>query len=238
MYQPQIRGPNPHLARFRLILEERKASRPCDSMSINLATEYLKNLLEPIISMPDDHPVPHVYLVTVIQFNTFYGILQNKQMLETMLSWIGARKSEGEPPRTISKADEVPFPGQSTLAPKKSGPFDPSNHLAPSLLQLTVEHQTWIDALPFPNLRDNLIMCSDIFDHYEFVGDGIGDLIDRTSLPRHKTLASDPFCAGLNGSIVGPRDTGAPAQAGGGLILWGDPSKRESWELSADFVAR
>ncbi|KAK4198614.1 hypothetical protein QBC40DRAFT_90896 [Triangularia verruculosa] len=43
--------------------------------------------------------------------------------------------------------------------------------LRPTPLQQRVPHKGWIDSVPFPRLRDNLIMYQDVYDTAEFYSD-------------------------------------------------------------------
>ncbi|KAK0742458.1 hypothetical protein B0T21DRAFT_382059 [Apiosordaria backusii] len=43
--------------------------------------------------------------------------------------------------------------------------------LRPTPLQKSVPHDSWIDSIPFPKLRDNLIMHQDVYDTTEFYND-------------------------------------------------------------------
>ncbi|KAK0673035.1 hypothetical protein QBC41DRAFT_152809 [Cercophora samala] len=43
--------------------------------------------------------------------------------------------------------------------------------LRPTPLQRSVPHDSWIDSVPFPKLRDNLIMYRDVYDTTEFYND-------------------------------------------------------------------
>ncbi|KAK4176418.1 hypothetical protein QBC36DRAFT_352326 [Triangularia setosa] len=43
--------------------------------------------------------------------------------------------------------------------------------LRPTPLQKSVPHDSWIDSVPFPKLRDNLIMYQDVYNTAEFYND-------------------------------------------------------------------
>ncbi|EHK48610.1 hypothetical protein TRIATDRAFT_214714 [Trichoderma atroviride IMI 206040] len=103
-------------------------------------------------------------------------------------------------------------------------------NLAPTSLQLSHPHSSWIDVFPFPEMRDNLIRYEGYFSHAEFLTDLLGNLIScmdgACDLPRKWTNA-------LPGSKNGDD---APDRRG--LILWGEPYQRESWEVTPGFLRK
>ena len=63
-----------------------------------------------------------------------------------------------------------------TTVPGKSTPQPPSipSPLHPTAIQLTTIHPRWIDRIPFPRMRDNLITLTGIVDEEEFLRDMFG----------------------------------------------------------------
>ncbi|KAL2203792.1 hypothetical protein CC79DRAFT_1311774 [Sarocladium strictum] len=83
----------------------------------------------------------------------------------------------------------------------------PAN-LFPTPIQQRIPHSNWINAIPFPQMRDNLIIWHDSFDHAEFLIDLIeGEACDVTVRWR-------------------------------GAIIWGQPYLMESWEFTAQFLRK
>lgn len=116
------------------------------------------------------------------------------------------------------------------------GVFRPADHqtippwLQPTQLQMNSPHATWIDALPFPGLRDILIRRQRYFNHIHFLEDLIGDIVH--TVPVYET--------GRGGNT---RSSTTQVDAhispnGNGLILWGEPYLKESWEVTPHFLSR
>lgn len=84
------------------------------------------------------------------------------------------------------------------------------SHLAPTALQKTVKHHPWIDLLPFPKLRDNILqgLQSGQLDEDRLVDDLLCHFIDS---------------AGTQTSS---------------LIIWGNSWDMSGWELSQEFLAK
>ncbi|KAL6803133.1 hypothetical protein GGI42DRAFT_342497 [Trichoderma sp. SZMC 28013] len=84
--------------------------------------------------------------------------------------------------------------------------------LAPTALQRSVPHHPWIDILPYPQMRDNLLRL-------EF---GVSTMMEK------RQYDADSLCHWMVGL-----DT---CQKESGLILWGDPWDLASWEVTAEFL--
>jgi hypothetical protein len=89
----------------------------------------------------------------------------------------------------------------------------PPNAAPPALqatdLQRTVPHELWIDTIPYPVLRDNIIRNQDEINVDALCDDFVGGMYD-----------------GL--SEIGSR----------GLILWGEPWSGDGWEISEGFARK
>lgn len=81
-------------------------------------------------------------------------------------------------------------------------------HLRPTQLQRQVPHHPWLDLLPFPAVRDNIL--------------SLGEDYDDTS-----------FCLDIVEICTVSADGG-----GTGLIVWGEPSNPSNWEASADLLSK
>ncbi|CAH0057235.1 unnamed protein product [Clonostachys solani] len=164
-------------------------------------------------------------LLNLVNYNTFRGLFINKALLATL--------SEHFPPGSNTAVNIMKgLPGQATVFP--SSPDIPTS-LVPTRQQMRVPHATWMDFIPFPQMRDNLIRHNEEFDHRQFIRDMVGDLLDelyflrpsvKTS-PRgiHKITLQD----GLDDQITTTRN---------GLIIWGDPHIQDSWEATPGFFER
>ncbi|KAL3440207.1 hypothetical protein BJX65DRAFT_290965 [Aspergillus insuetus] len=88
--------------------------------------------------------------------------------------------------------------------------------LRPTAVQLSTPHHPWLDLIPFPQLRDNLIL--------------IGDALDDTQLC---------FDMSGRGTAAGVPDKRL-GDAGGetGVIVWRDPWDPSGWEVTETFLRR
>lgn len=100
-------------------------------------------------------------------------------------------------------------------------PSTPPPSFSPTPLQRATKHRFWIDSIPCPQLRDNLI---------------------RATTPALATGASNPgvpfdeddFCDDICGGLYDGFDDCATR----GLLVWGDPWLVESWEVTPGFAAK
>ena len=144
-------------------------------------------------------PLSSDHLIILLQFNVLRGCLTNRQLLSNLQSIpIPTDDSPAPAPRIF------PSLGTSSL---KSLP--PSLH--PTHLQLTVPHEHWVDILPHPILRDNLICASGKFDEDELWSDSVGGLFE-----------------GFPASDIEHR----------GAIMWSTPWHVSGWELSEGFCRK
>ncbi|PWY92328.1 hypothetical protein BO70DRAFT_402264 [Aspergillus heteromorphus CBS 117.55] len=80
--------------------------------------------------------------------------------------------------------------------------------LQPTLVQRTVPHHPWLDLIPVPQMRDNLILVEDLVDDAQLCRDMCGN--------------------GTRARGVGIGETG--------VIVWKDPWDPEGWEVTETFV--
>ncbi|CAI6088045.1 unnamed protein product [Clonostachys chloroleuca] len=85
-------------------------------------------------------------LFTLIQFNVFRSMVSNERDL-------------GLPEACALDDDSI-----SPISDANYVEQDMPPSLRPTLLQRTVTHHPWIDLLPFPNMRDNLLLADDQYD--------------------------------------------------------------------------
>ncbi|CAG9948968.1 unnamed protein product [Clonostachys rosea f. rosea IK726] len=164
-------------------------------------------------------------LLSLVNYNTFRGLFINKAMLATL--------SEHFPPGSNTAVNIMKgLPGQATVIP--SSPDIPTS-LVPTRQQMRVPHATWMDFIPFPQMRDKLIRHNDEFDHRQFIRDMVGDLLDELYFLRPSVKTSPPgthnitIQDGLDDQITATRN---------GLIIWGDPHIQDSWEATPGFFKR
>lgn len=137
---------------------------------------------------------PDHYLITLIQYNVYRAIISNLSvcsLLDTL-------------PQNCSASlyiPAIPFPEYSALPPS----FEPTP------FQACTPHKPWMDSIPDPQFRENMIKADleGLFDEDELCDDMIGGLFD-----------------GYNDCETR------------GLLVWGEPWMTSSWELSDGFAAK
>ncbi len=82
-------------------------------------------------------------------------------------------------------------------------------NLAPTLLQQTVPYPRWIDIVPHPQLRDNLILFHGQFDEDDLCDDLVGGLYDGYDDVELR-----------------------------GMMIWGEPWAEDGWEISEGFMRK
>ena len=137
-------------------------------------------------------PLSADHLITLLQFNVLRASLANR--------------------RLISSFHNIPEDECSSAAthvlPSPSNPQTIPPSLHPTEMQRTVPHESWIDIIPHPVWRDNLILASGSFDEDDLWVDVVGGLFE-----------------GFPASEVEQR----------GLIAWSPPWHVSGWELSEGF---
>ncbi|KAH8812498.1 hypothetical protein F5884DRAFT_785562 [Xylogone sp. PMI_703] len=169
--------------------------RPWYTSQSEIAAKFRKLGLSPYLrSNPSaDH------LLSLIQVNVLRGI-------EDVVYIIGLT-----PDVLMSDNTESPFTelgrGQH---PERRMIESPPGCLLPTTLQKIIPHHVWIDVLPFPRLRDNIL------------------LLESGISPHSPKYDDDALCRWMIGVH--------PDQKEGGLILWGEPWDPASWEITEDFA--
>ncbi|KAF3348834.1 hypothetical protein VD0002_g9834 [Verticillium dahliae] len=152
-------------------------------------------------------PLSADHLMHIMQFNVLLGLKANKTAVG---HW--GRCCDGPTP-----------------LPSKRGVPDA---LMPTPLQLGRGHSSWIDMVPFRQLRDNLIHWEAYFDHGEFLRDLVGEIGEVvpsedaqhwSKIPKPKTVS---------------RFQHQIPDGHQGLVLWGEPHDINNWELTPEFLAK
>ncbi|PMD32353.1 hypothetical protein L207DRAFT_518732 [Hyaloscypha variabilis F] len=81
--------------------------------------------------------------------------------------------------------------------------------LRPTQLQTTITHEAWVDVLPYPAMRDNILLSQDHIDVDALCDDLVGGMYDGLSEIESR-----------------------------GLILWGEPWREDGWEISEGFARK
>ncbi|PWY94684.1 hypothetical protein BO94DRAFT_553573 [Aspergillus sclerotioniger CBS 115572] len=172
-------------------------------------------------------PFPADNLLHLIYYNVFWGFFQNK----VLLSQLTMSLIPGPQPIQIVHQGNL-FPLYNVIIP--TTPNIP-NCLVPTQSQENFIHCSWIDFIPFPRIRENLITWEANFDHAEFVEDLIGCLVDGMTFPAPSSDL-DPAATGSMVLTGGEDDEITAARKG--LIIWGEPHRAESWEATPGFLRK
>lgn len=130
-------------------------------------------------------------LIVMIQYNALRGVMSNL----SILLHLDGRKFEGWDS----------FYTEDLVIP----PEDVPPALRQTELQRTIPHESWVDVIPYPNMRDNILQDQDKID--------LDDLCDD-------------FLGGLH--------QGLSEVQGRGIILWGEPWSEDGWEVSEGFAQK
>lgn len=174
-----------------------------------------------------EFPLSSDHLIHLIHHNVLRALLSNKALLlTTTISTMGNRDVPVHPSSrrlcdgvSIIKTVDASLP-QSLL---------------PTHLQMLCPHSSWINMLPFAQMRDNLIRWQDSFDHTILCNDLFGDAFNTnqpTLTDRFMGLpSSEPmkFESSLDDEVTAERK---------GLIVWAEPSEPGSWEITPGFFRK
>lgn len=131
-------------------------------------------------------------LITLVQYNVVRGIIMNLMILSrTDQLPTGCIGSMGIPQLEATPSSQIP------------------PDLRPTALQVSAPHPFWIDAVPFPGVRDNMILMAGQYDSDALMfdlGRGIYDGFDDTQRR--------------------------------GFLVWRDPWSAAGWEVSDGFVKK
>ncbi|KAH7378018.1 hypothetical protein BKA64DRAFT_247948 [Cadophora sp. MPI-SDFR-AT-0126] len=183
----------------------------------------------PTITFSSDH------LIHLIQHNVFRGLMSNKSLLHSATLRLGASKVTmpiKQFPTRICGGLTVVHPVVDQQIP---------NTLYPSPLQMNCAHTDWINMFPFPRFRDNLIKRGVDFVPERMSRDLFGDIFpENATLPlsddAHKADGYEVSLA-PGGTDKGDFEEEDDYTAGRKcLIIWGDPSRIESWEVTPGFL--
>lgn len=153
---------------------------------------YLSDL-EPRKDVPDFHfPLsPDHQLIVLIQFNALRAAMTNLSILSLQ---------HRMPLECGAAFHIVPYPSAPKTIPTA---------LRPTAKQLITPHDPWIDMVPFPAMRDNLIALGDGVDEDDFCEDALGGLYE-----------------------------GYDEIEARGLVVWGEPWAQDAWEVSEGFARK
>jgi hypothetical protein len=170
-------------------------------------------------------PLSTDHLLHLVQYNVFRAFVSNKQTLNLLLTGETDRRTS---PTTCPISG--PYHDDTCVFP-----LNPNIPVAltPTLYQRAHPHPIWINLLPFPRMRDNLIRRQGRFDHWELLTDLIGEFLGGNQFPRRQGL---PLTIDLTDPE--PQDEDVITTGRKGLIDWGEPYNVQSWEATPGFFAK
>jgi hypothetical protein len=205
---------------------------------------------------------PADHLLSLIQLNVSRGLRQNKTTLwdstfyympsQLSTTSISPTPSTTNPllPKTIHP--DTLFYGSSLITLVTNTAYLPST-LIPTEPQMQTVHATWINSLPFPRMRENLIYFEAHFNPAEFLDDLVGDLVDTGRFFRGPGAMSVPggnecdkhisdvipnLHNDAGNDVENDMDDDEITATRNGLIIWGEPYRAESWEATPGFLRK
>ncbi|PKX91463.1 bZIP transcription factor [Aspergillus novofumigatus IBT 16806] len=180
---------------------------------------------------PNVHfPLPADHLLRLIHYNVYRALVSNKDVLRHFARIIIITPSDAvgnlQPSRRLCG-------GPTTIHPLSTGL---PGSLFPTSLQMVHPHSNWIDMFPFPQIRDNLIQCEDSVDVVDFLRDLFGDMVNNSLSITPES--SDPLPTSAQMLLQGEDDDDPVTAGRRGLIVWGEPYVKESWEATPGFLKK
>ncbi|OGM46512.1 hypothetical protein ABOM_004578 [Aspergillus bombycis] len=164
---PGISSKQPSRGPVQNNIDRREHPAPCPPAepfsNSNQARMVSHRSSETGVSLPADH------LLHLIQFNVLRGVHRAKYILAECSAFVipGIEKDEIRP-------GHVWFLGTSMFFATRPGLPE---RLVPTSLQMDILHATWINFLPIPKMRDNLIAKETCYDHADFIRDLLGEKV-------------------------------------------------------------
>lgn len=166
-------------------------------------------------------------MLHLINFNVFRGFASNKLMLSERATHVAIASSG----RAAVNIMDVPASCPILTKSAEGAP----RCLLPTEVQRELPHPFWIDCVPFPAMRDNLIVYQHQFDHAEFIKDTIGSILDLLPFTKLNGHTIPPGARRLR--VIGGREGSMTADRTG-FVVWSDPYLIESWEVTPSFLER
>lgn len=141
-------------------------------------------------------PLSSDHLLTLLQYNVLRASIANRALFSASYPSLAMPECSSE---VLHVLPNLPLP--KALPPS----------LYPTALQQTIPHEEWLDIIPHPGWRDNLLLALGTFDEDELWADTIGGLFD-----------------GFPHSEVKRR----------GIIAWSPPWHISGWEVSEGFLQK
>ncbi|KXJ88993.1 hypothetical protein Micbo1qcDRAFT_206582 [Microdochium bolleyi] len=141
-------------------------------------------------------PLSSDHLIPLLQYNALRAMLTNRHILTRLRAFTGPNGCTIDPLRVLPLP--LPSPTATTLPPA----------LVPTQLQRQIPHKDWLDIIPHPRWRDNILLSLGTFNEGELWSDTIGGLF-----------------TGFTNAEVRAK----------GVVAWSPPWHFSGWELSEGF---
>ncbi|KAL3417701.1 hypothetical protein PVAG01_10710 [Phlyctema vagabunda] len=197
-----------------------------DGLTRLSTSSHPPNMEEPI-TRKITFPLSSDHLLHLIHHTVFRALTSNKEILRG-----AAKYTRVEYPVTVPRPYSV-LCGAYTIVTSENANIPKS--LIPTKLQMTQPHSSWIDMFPYERLRDNLIIYEDHFDHTEMCKDLFGEVMSEFIPDSPKAYSSRIGSGVLVAPIV---DEDAVTAERKGLINWGEPYDKQSWEATPGFIEK
>ncbi|KAL2832829.1 hypothetical protein BDW59DRAFT_138735 [Aspergillus cavernicola] len=202
-----------------------------DTLTLTTATASVNNVY--LSEDSNTFPLPADHLLNLIQLNASRGLSQNKLTLLIFTTYYVPGHQSTQ--RTIHP--DVLFYGSSLISTALDDCLPGT--LIPTQPQLSLIHATWINILPFPRMRENLIKWETCFSHSEFICDIVGHLVDTQRLFSNSVSLPMVSNRGIPSQMVFLQGEDDEVTSGrNGLIVWGEPYRIESWEATPGFLRK
>ncbi|KAH8647210.1 hypothetical protein BX600DRAFT_476316 [Xylariales sp. PMI_506] len=179
-----------------------------EASSNSISQRRSKQIIPPVIPYLDvDSPPTRVsfefnfplspdhFLITLIQYNVLRATLANMHIMSLL---------DRLPPECQAA---LSIPLDTLFCPSLPCSVPPS--MQPTAIQQAVPHEYWIDLMPIPALRDNVILNYDRID-------------------------DDEMCEDFTGGLWEGYDDIEKR----GVILWGEPWNADAWEVTEGFARK
>lgn len=183
-------------------------------------------------------PLSSDHLLHLIHHNALRGLLTNKSLLHNTTLLTKALYSM----ISIKQTNTSICDGLSVIRPIQGQALPESLH--PTLLQMNCPHSSCLNMFPVAKFRDNLIKRGTDFDLEDLFLDLWGDILPVSPEPTQGgTTKSSPLSSDLSEWLFDGYNNDEDDEDGltagrSCLIIWGEPWKVESWEVTPGFVRK
>ncbi|GAQ04973.1 hypothetical protein ALT_2294 [Aspergillus lentulus] len=221
--------------RWRIANDKPSQPRKTESISTNALAIRTSSLQTPGLAIPAvsdrsaniHFPLSADHLLHLIHYNVYRALACNKDVLRQFARIITPSDAVGnmQPSRQLCSGPTIIHPLSTGLP----------GSLFPTSLQMVHPHPNWIDTLPFPQIRDNLIQCEGYVDVMDFLRDLFGDMVNDSRFTTPETSEPLPTSTQM---ILHGEDEDMVTAGRKGLIVWGEPYMKENWEATPGFLKK